>query len=556
MPRETNHPHSRRKQWLMKRRAARGASDPAQASAAPVGPPAGVLEARALWQRGAIEEAMRAYERVAAGADAATKPAVLVEAAGALSKRLETDRAERLLEELAGLPDRAGALPGQHRMLAGLGLIACYRPGRAMQHLAAALDKQPGNAAAGVELAALHERRGELDAAEAVLQRLNQPKLPAVMGVLGRVERRRGHTDRARALLTAAALCMATQPNDILTKARAGYELGRLHDEQGDYDAAWEALMQAKRAQRTLVKPGHPAAARARLTPHRQLIDRVTADDLRRWRSALPDDAAPSPRAALLTGLPRSGTTLLQRILDAHPGVLGADERHVLARVALPGLFDEREPPADPVAAFDAVPAERLARQRARYFDLMAQSLGEPLGDRVLLDKNPSMLRLLPGVARLLPGAPVLVALRDPRDVVVSMLFTWMPLNDVSVQLLAVDDAAEYAQQELDAWLVLREKLEGWTELRYEELVRDVPAVAKQAIEALGLAWDDALLNGTGAQRDSGSSAASAVRQVDSPTYEQVSKPVYTSAVGRWRNYESQLGKVLGRLDVLADRLG
>lgn len=550
MPKQPNHPHARRKQWLKKRRSAPAASG--KPAAASVGPPTGVLEARALLGRGEIGAALARYERAAAEADAGTRAAVLVEAAGVLGKRFEVARAERLLGELAELPDAGGAPGGQNLMLAGLGLMACYRPEAAMACLSRSLEKNPANAAAGVELASLCERRGELDRAEQVLERLNQPGLPAVRGVLGRVARRRGDTERARELLTAAAHCMANQPNDILTKARAGYELARLHDEQGNYAAAWDALLGAKRAQLVLVKPGQVAAARNRLAPHTQLIDRVTAKDFDRWSASAGDGSASGGsdsggRAAVLTGLPRSGTTLLERILDSHPAVVGADERHVLARVALPGLFDDHKPPADPVAAFDAIPAERLAQQRAKYFDLMAQSLGEPLNDQMLLDKNPSMLRLLPGVRRLLPGAPVIVALRDPRDVLVSMLFTWMPLNQVSLQMLSADDAAAYAEDELNAWLTLREKMPSWTELRYEDLVADLPAVVKRTVAALGLDWDEAVL---------GYAERNAARQVDSPTYEQVDKPVYSSAVGRWRNYETRLGAALDRLGPVAKHLG
>ncbi|MEM1354891.1 MAG: sulfotransferase [Planctomycetota bacterium] len=549
MARQPNHPRSRRQPWHKNRR--RGSIQPTNPTVqAKAGPPPGVLEARSLWQRGMVAQALDRFEQAAADATPQDRPAVLVEASGVLAKRFETERAERLLDTLAGLPDPTGGRPGQHLILAGLGLITCYRPDKAMDCLSQALDAQPGNVAAAIELASLLERRGELDQAQAVLDRLNQPAMPAVKSVLGRIERRRGNPDRALELLNAVAKHKAADPNGLLTRARAGYELARLYDQQGDYDAAWTALVAAKRSQQSLVKPGLPAAARHRLLPHRALIDQVTPADFQRWQADAPSPGESSPRAALLTGLPRSGTTLLERILDAHPDILGADERHVLARVALPGLFDSREPPADPVAAFDAVPADRIATQRARYFDLMAQSLGEPLDGRLLLDKNPSMLRLLPGVARLLPDTPVIVALRDPRDVLVSMLLTWMPMNDVSVQMLNPDDAAAFAQQELEAWLVLRDKMPGWTELRYEALVGDLPGVAKRIVESLGLAWDDSVLSY--ADR----TAAQGARQVDSPTYEDVSKPVYTSAIGRWRHYESHLGKAFEQLDHVTAELG
>lgn len=512
MPKQPNHPHSRRKLWLKKRREAAAQSDDKPAM----------------------------NERVAKA---------LAEA-GALVQRMEVGRAEALLEQVAD-PGAGGS--AEQLLHAGRLFAAGYRPERALACYERAAERADGlmRAQAQIELAGLHERRGELDQASAVLDRVEVSAYAERDGLRARLCRRQGNHDQARQLLEPLTRTPTIHP---MTRARAGYELARLHDEQCDYAAAWDALLAAKLAQATLIKPGQIDEARQRLTPHRKLIDQVTAADFARWQrdaAQLADDLAASPRAALLTGLPRSGTTLLERVLDAHPGVLGADERHVLARVALPGLFDQLEPPADPVAAFDAVPAPRLAQQRARYFELMAQSLGEPLGDRLLLDKNPAMLRLLPGVRRLLPQSPVLVALRDPRDVLVSMLFTWMPMNEVSVQLLSAQDAAHYIEQELGAWLALREKMRNWTELRYEELVEDLPAVARRAIEAMGLAWDEAVLG----YADRAASGSDTGRQVDSPTYEQVNKPVYASAVGRWRHYAAQLEQSFTQLGPVIDRL-
>ena len=175
----------------------------------------------------------------------------------------------------------------------------------------------------------------------------------------------------------------------------------------------------------------------------------------------------------------------------------------------------------------------RLEQLRQAYWNGMEGALREPIGDRLLLDKNPAMTMLLPIVARVFPEMKILFALRDPRDVVVSCFMQRLPLNAVSVHYLTLEGTAKKYASTMRAWLTIRNMLRNpWIEVRYEDTVADIERQARQALDFLELPWDDTVLEyHRRAQR----------KHVHSPTYEAVTKPVYSSSINRWRNYAAQL---------------
>ena len=146
----------------------------------------------------------------------------------------------------------------------------------------------------------------------------------------------------------------------------------------------------------------------------RALVESLSSQQFKRWSEA--GKVLPRRKLAVLTSFPRSGTTLLEQVLDSHPGVVSSDEREAFARDIFPAMWRSETTPLPTAGALDAIPIEKLMIQRERYLAYMAAALNEPLGDRVHLDKNPTMTLLLPGLLRLFPEARLIIALRDPRE--------------------------------------------------------------------------------------------------------------------------------------------
>lgn len=262
-----------------------------------------------------------------------------------------------------------------------------------------------------------------------------------------------------------------------------------------------------------------------------QLSSALTKTHFQRWADL--GTQFPATKTAVLAGFPRSGTTLLEQVLDSHSSLVSSDEREAFGRDIFPAMWLGPSTPVPTPEALDALSPEKALALRRRYLDYMESALNEPIANRVHLDKNPPLTLLLPGFLRLFPEARVLIALRDPRDVVISCFMQYLPLNPNSVCFLTLERTAKRYANDLGAWLRLRDLVVSpWLEVRYENTVRDLEKEARRVLAFLGLPWEEEVLG----YRDRLKSKA-----VGSPTYEAVSQPLYTHAIGRWRNFEDFL---------------
>ena len=196
----------------------------------------------------------------------------------------------------------------------------------------------------------------------------------------------------------------------------------------------------------------------------------------------------------------------------------------------------------------DRLTKEDIEAVRGAYWTGMEGALRQPIGPRVLLDKNPELVGMLPLVARVFPEMRILFALRDPRDVVISCFVQQLPLNPVSVNYLTLEDTAKKYAATMRNWMKIRGMLKNpWIEVRYEDMVADLESQARKALDFVGLPWDDSVLQYHQRAQQ---------KHVHSPTYEAVTKPVYTTSIGRWRNYERHLAPYLEILQPFVREFG
>ena len=498
--------------------------------------------ARALWVANRYDEAVRLFVETA---DANPQNVLAaVDTARALGHRHEIQRAElylnRLREFAAARPDLLFLTGQTYRMI--------FREDRAIQCIeeyVAGAGKR--HADAHFELAVLYERRHRMSEAEAAVERvlqLNAAYYEAWL-VQARLLRQGGRPAEAARLLRR----LTQQPRaHAYARAQAWAALADVADKNGEFALAVSHMARCKELLLPLatVPLRHSAAVLGWLQAFNEA---VTAEDLRRWQGQAPD-SFPNMRLAQLTSFPRSGTTLLESILDAHPAIVSSEEREVFGRDILGSSWKEPHENAPPtVAAFDAIPAAKLAALRQRYLRAMEEAMDEPIGNRVHIDKNPSHTLFIPAITRLFPETQFLVALRDPRDVVVSCYFQYLPLNPNSVCFLSWDSTARRFALDMGIWLRLRKQLDSgsWLEVRYEDVVEDLPATAARALQFLQLPWDYSVLG----YRDRLST-----KTVHSPTYLDVVQPIHRRPMGRWKNYARWIEPCMPTLAPLIKGLG
>lgn len=484
-------------------------------------------KAQLAWEQRRYDEAIRYYEQALARNP--RNPVLLIDVARAYALRYRYADAERLVELAQSLyPDDAHV----QRMLGGSfalvlrfdQAIACYRRSLELE------PSSPERPQILLELANMHERLHQLEVARACAEESLQlaPQSEQASYVLAVVDRRAGEASRAEARLR--RLIETSRTPGVI--ADSWYQMASIADAAGRHNEAFDALTSAKGILARAAGPyRYDAADIARMGG--RFCAALTAEHCARWQA----EALALPRlpgqAALLTGHPRSGTTLLEQVLDSHPGAASADELQVLADLVFIPLGQRADRRAPVPAALDAATADDLAQARRAYWAAMEGALRRSLSGKLLLDKNPEMTMLLPVVARAFPEMKIVFALRDPRDVVISCFMQRLPLNPVSVHYLTLEDTAKKYATTMRAWLKIREMLSNsWIEVRYEDTVADIEHQARTVLDFLELPWDDAVLQYR---------RRAETKHVHSPTYEAVTKPVYSSSIGRWKNYAEQL---------------
>lgn len=408
----------------------------------------------------------------------------------------------------------------------------------------AVLGKMP-TAEAFVALAELEERQAHLPEAIELTERALtlQPGNASAQLARARLDRLSGQLTEAEGRVRG---CISGSPGDPWARVRAWYELGHILDRQGHYDEAMDAFLSAK----ALVRPAaanHASTLAGIQARIREMQDTIHRPAFERWAAAI-EQLRPLRQLAILSGHPRSGTTLLEQVLDSHPRMVGAEETHILHDEAYLPLTAGSAPDASVLEVLDSATTGALRNCREDYFRFVEAFLRQPIGDRMLLDKNPALTVLIPAVARLFPEAKFLIALRDPRDVCLSCFMQPLAPNPVSSAYLTLEGTVQQYLSVMGFWCVLRPRIQNpFLEVRYEDLVQNLETVARRVLEFLGVDWDGSVLRFHEHARN---------KLVRSPSYAEVSKPITNHAVGRWQHYRRYLEPHLGALEPIMKTLG
>lgn len=495
-------------------------------------------QARALWQFNRFDDSLRLFEM--AVRKYPQNLVALVDASRALGARFEITKAEAMLDRLRQL----GAGNPEILHMAGQSYRMIFRPVKAMECFERVLAVTQEIPDAFLELAVQYERRHRVEEAFALIEGCLRAEPDYLEALLFKARLLRRMKDEPGAETVFRKLAANEQAHPLV-RAQAWTEIAQSLDRQGDYDGAMRAMLKCKEI---LVPQEAPVLRESETLQFqlRTLAESLTPAHFLNWVEA--GKAFPRKKMAVLASFPRSGTTLLEQVLDSHSGLVSSDEREVFGRDIFPAMWCTAKTPLPTVTALDAIPVERWTAQRERCLNYFEAALNEPIRDRVHLDKNPTMTLLIPGMLRLFPEARLLIALRDPRDVVVSCFMQYLHLNPNSVCYLTLERTARRYAHDMGIWRRLREMISSpWLEVRYEDTVAELEKEARRALEFLELPWEPQVLKYRERLKE---------KAVSSPTYEAVSKPIYTSAIGRWKNYQKYLEPCLEILQPSIEAFG
>jgi len=295
-------------------------------------------------------------------------------------------------------------------------------------------------------------------------------------------------------------------------RVRVHLALGKAADDLGDYEEAMRQFDAAETVRNGIVR-FDLAKFEARVD---RLIEHFTPALLRQTSESAREDATP----ILIFGLPRSGTTLVEQILSAHPDVRAGGE--------LP-FWNERGS-AWERANSAAAKQERLAASTMDYLRVL-RGLA-PRAVRVT-DKNPLNFQWAGLLHLALPRATLIHCRRSPIDTALSIHQThFNPRMSFPTGGAALVGYVRAYQRLCDHWRRVLPP-ERFIEIDYEILVDDPEPVIRRIVQASGLSWHNACLF---PERNA--------RTVKTPSKWQARQPIYRHAIGRWQTYEPWLGSL------------
>ncbi|WP_455198769.1 tetratricopeptide repeat-containing sulfotransferase family protein [Kaarinaea lacus] len=438
----------------------------------------------------------------------------------------------------------------------------------AIDELNRTLSINPQFLEARAKLADVFESSNKIDnaLAEADTILTDDPRQPLATLVRAKIDRRQGNLEQARERLTSITDNNDKNNNNDIW-AGIYTELGNIHDRLGDYQAAFGAFSNANRIMANLpsTKAIDPDEAYHIINAYSSWLDshkqsfRKPGLETGNANTGSNDGLNDLPSPVFLVGFPRSGTTLTEQILATHEEIITGDEWPVLHHMAT-HISEILGRDVNYPDCIDEFSNEDIHQLQGYYWNQVASLPGktpslsmEKISHHLFIDKMPLNIIHLGLIARIFPHSKIIIALRDPRDVCLSCFMQLFLVNESMLQFLDITTTGKYYSAVMNLWLQYRELLEhrsiqlDWIESRYEDIVSDLHQSSTKLFSFLGI--DPEKVSGDFHQQ-------AANRSISTPSYQDVSTPVYRRAMGRWQHYREHLNPVMKELAPFIDAFG
>lgn len=481
----------------------------------------------ALKQQGRLEQARDSFALAARGNPRFTAAHINM---GDMLKSLfgsdvAVDHYERILKKLPKDPD---LLYNYAVVLADV-----RRLSEAVNILDTLVANDPANKDAGNLLASITINLGDLDKAEALYRTVlaHWPDDLEALLDLSELLHSRGPERKAEAMAITERAVAARDAMDDSAAALDSLPLLRLanaYEKLSRYDDAFAAY---RGAQRLLKENNDKIGKSYRPKQTEEHVDRLI--ELFGSGRAINRANNDSGKPIFIVGLPRSGTTMLERILGARDGIHGAGELPLLPRLLEPHLARH----GFLATAIEAMSVEEMDEIADGYLSGITELNPDA---RFVVDKLPSNFNNTGLIRLLFPNATVIHSIRNLLDTCLS-IYTQSFSNDLVFDH-DLKDTGHYCTQ----YVRLMRFWHRWDPelipVRYEDVVANSKAAVSAVLDRIGLPWEDEMAS----FHERGGEVLTASRL-------QVRQPIYKSSVEKWRRYEAHLGPLIAALGPLAD---
>lgn len=306
-----------------------------------------------------------------------------------------------------------------------------------------------------------------------------------------------------------------------LERGRLEFALGRIFDKQKQYNLAF-AYYQKANSHRSQIFS---------VDEHEEFVRHLIEQFDWQFFSQVARPTISSPRPIFIVGMPRSGTSLTEQILASHPSVYGAGELPVINEIVRqldPGVNNYP-------SRLLQLSTEEIDKLASKYLDnLSTLNQSTPR----VTDKMPTNYFHLGLINILFPDAKIIHCTRNPLDTCLSIYFQDFSESNPYANNL---EHCAYVYRQYQVWMnhIKSFLTVPILDVSYEQLVNNQEEVTRKLINFIELEWDDDCL-----------SFHNTKRFVATPSYDQVREKMYTSSIGRWRNYENFISSAKTILNV------
>jgi len=240
----------------------------------------------------------------------------------------------------------------------------------------------------------------------------------------------------------------------------------------------------------------------------------------------------PCEDPVFMIGFPRSGTTLLDSILRSHPNVEVIEEKPIVENL----ISEINKITTVNFSELNKLNVNDLKNLQNFYFEERKKYLDLNKSYKIIIDKLPLNIIYVPEILRVFPNSKFIFSLRHPFDCVLSCYFQNFKLNSPMSNFLKLDDAANFYDSVMEIWVKSNKIFNpNICELKYEDLIFSFKNSINKVLDFLKIEWHEELFSFNEIAKK---------RKISTPSYYQVTEPINNKAIGRWKNYNSEINKI------------
>ena len=227
-----------------------------------------------------------------------------------------------------------------------------------------------------------------------------------------------------------------------------------------------------------------------------------------------------------LIGFPRSGTTLLDTILRSHSQTIVLEEKPYIANIRNEYFKSNK----NQIKSLENIELSILEKIRKDYFNNI-KYLNKNNSQKIIIDKLPLNIIEIGFIKRIFPNSKFILMMRHPCDSVLSCFTTNFSINEAMIHFLKINDTVKLYTEVFNLWQQYKKNLDiNFHIIKYEDIIFDLKKNIINLLTFLNLQWEENILhfNEVALKRN----------RINTPSYNQVIKPLNSESIGRWKKYK------------------